>query len=186
MVQSPSMPAMLWTKFCSSLAPSGVCTTSGWNMMPYILRATLPKMAKGEPSELAEHLEALGQRDDAVAMAHPHLMALAGRPQALEQRAVLLDLDEGAAEFAMVGAFGDAAHLHAHGHLAVADAEHRHAGLEDDLRRARAADVDGRGRAARQDHGFRLDALERRFGRSGTARSRKRRRPRARGGRSAA
>ena len=45
------MPAMLWTKLASSLAPSGVCTTSGWNMMPYILRAGSPKIAKGAPSE---------------------------------------------------------------------------------------------------------------------------------------
>ncbi|CAH2402973.1 hypothetical protein MES5069_360093 [Mesorhizobium escarrei] len=120
---------------------------------------------EGRAFRFAEHLEPLGQGDDAVAVAHPHLMALAGRPQALEQRAVLLDLDEGAAEFAMVGAFGDAAHLHAHRHLAIADAEHRHTGIEDDLRRARAADVAGRGRAAGEDHRFRIDALERRFGR---------------------
>ena len=52
----------------------------------------------------------------------------------------------------------------AHRHLAVADAEHRHAGLEHDLRRARAADLGGRGRAAGQDDGLRLDALERLLG----------------------
>ena len=30
----PSAPAILWTKFASSRAPSGVCTTSGWNCTP--------------------------------------------------------------------------------------------------------------------------------------------------------
>ena len=33
MVQSPFSPAMRCTKLASSLAPSGVCTTSGWNMV---------------------------------------------------------------------------------------------------------------------------------------------------------
>jgi hypothetical protein len=33
MVQSPLQPAILCTKLRSSLAPSGVCTTSGWNMV---------------------------------------------------------------------------------------------------------------------------------------------------------
>src|SRR5262245_38165644 len=106
----------------------------------------------------AEHFEALRQRDYAVAVAHPDLMPLARRPQALEKRAVLLDLNEGTAEFTMLGTFGNAAHLHAHRHLAIADAEHRHARLEDHLRRTRAADLGGRGRAARQDHGLGLYA----------------------------
>ena len=87
-------------------------------------------------------------------------MALPVGPDAVEQRAVLLDLEEGAAEFAVVPAFDLAAELDAHRLLAVADAEHRNAGLEDDLRRARAADLDGRGRAAGKDDRLRLDALE--------------------------
>ncbi|MNC99673.1 hypothetical protein D3C83_180380 [compost metagenome] len=33
MVQSPLRPAILWVKLRRSLAPSGVCTTSGWNMV---------------------------------------------------------------------------------------------------------------------------------------------------------
>ena len=120
---------------------------------------------EGRAFRLAEHLESLGQGDDAIAVAHPHLVALAGLPEALEQRTVLLDLDEGAAELAMVRAFGDTTHLHAHGHLAIADAEHRHAGVENDLRRARAADIRRRGGTAGQDDGLGIDALERRFGR---------------------
>ena len=42
-----------------------------------------------------------------------------------------VDIEEGAAEFAVVAALDLAAELHAHGLLAVADAEHRHAGVED-------------------------------------------------------
>ena len=34
MVQSPVRPATLRTKLRISLAPSGVCTTSGWNIRP--------------------------------------------------------------------------------------------------------------------------------------------------------
>ena len=157
----PSMPAMLCTKLRSSLAPSGVCTTSGWNMMPYILRRrhrrrwrrarlpSVPNTSKPSGSEITRS---------------PWLIQtwwrwpVAHRPSNSGQS--LLDLDEGAAELAVVGALGLAAELHAHRHLAVADAEHRHAGLEHDLRRARAADLGGRGRAAGQDHRLRLDALE--------------------------
>ena len=34
MVQSPVQPQTRWVKFFSSAAPCGVCTTSGWNMVP--------------------------------------------------------------------------------------------------------------------------------------------------------
>ena len=68
------------------------------------------------------------------------------------QRAFGADRDLGAAEFAVVAAFDLAAELLGHGHLAVADAEHRHAGSEDRLRRAGAALVGHRGRAAGEDH----------------------------------
>src|SRR5690606_14669091 len=79
---------------------------------------------------------------------------------AFEQRALVLDLEEGAAELTVVAALDPAAELGAHGLLAIADAEHGDAGLEDFLRRARAADIDGRGRAAGEDHRLRTDALE--------------------------
>ena len=48
-----------------------------------------------------------------------------------------------------------------HRHLAVADAEHRNAGLEDLLRRARAVAFRHRARAAREDHALRPQARER-------------------------
>ena len=107
-------------------------------------------------------------------------------PDAVEQRAVAGHLDEGAAELAVVGALDLAAELRAHRLLAVADAEHRHAQLEDDLPARAALALVHRGRAARED-----DALGRRIRamRCGVdverAGSRNRRRSRARAGRSA-
>ncbi len=90
---------------------------------------------------VSEHRERgpLGRGDDseprrqaghAVAMTHPHLLTRAFAPNAIEQPAVTGDIDERAAEFAMVGGLGLAAQLRAHDHLAVADAEDRNALLE--------------------------------------------------------
>jgi hypothetical protein len=70
---------------------------------------------------------------------HPDLMPLADAPGGIEQAGCRLDFEIGAAEFAAVSAFDLAAELGCHGHLAVTDAEHRHAGIEDCLRRARRA-----------------------------------------------
>ena len=61
----------------------------------------------------------------------------------------------------MVSALDRAAELGGHRHLAVADAEHRHAGLEDRLRRARRSGFVDRFRAARKDHAARLHLGER-------------------------
>ena len=134
----------------------------------------------------ADHLEARRHLGDAVAMAHPHRMLLAASPSALEQAARRLDLDIGAAEFAVMAALDLAAELRGHGHLAVADAEHRHAGVEDRLRRARRACLVHGLRAAGEDHRLSASSPRRRLRPSGTARSRNRRPPRARGARSAA
>ena len=108
----------------------------------------------------ADGPEALGQPGDAIAMAHPHRIMRTRRPDALQQRARRRHGDFGAAEFAMMAALHVAAELRRHGHLAVADAEHRHAGIEDRRRRARAARVGHRGRAARQDHRLGLQTRE--------------------------
>jgi hypothetical protein len=88
-------------------------------------------------------LEPGGELRDLVAVAHPHLMALADLPEAVEQRALLGDGEEGAAEFAiplaLVTRLDPAAELVGHDLLAVADAEDRQAAVEQRLRRARAA-----------------------------------------------
>src|SRR5208282_3300931 len=65
---------------------------------------------------------------DAVAMAHPHRVALADLPNAVIQRRRLCHLDLGAAELAVMAALDLAAELLRHGLLAVTDAEHGYAG----------------------------------------------------------
>ena len=108
-----------------------------------------------------DHAEAGGQRRDLVTMAHPHLMALTPRPQAVEQRAFVLDGDERLAELAAVALFDLATQLLGQRLLAVADAQHRQAAIQDRLRNARAILVDDRGGATRQDDGRGLDPRER-------------------------
>ncbi len=73
-------------------------------------------------------------------------------------------LDLGAAEFAMMAGLDLAAELRRHGLLAVADAEHRHAGLVDRQRRQRRVLVEHRSGAAGQNHAFRPHRAERAFG----------------------
>ena len=91
-------------------------------------------------------------------------MPLAHAPGGIEQPAFGLDLDIGAAELAVMAALDVAAELGGHGHLAVADAEHRNAGIEDRLRRARRACFVHRFRAAGEDHRLRLHLREGGFG----------------------
>ncbi len=79
----------------------------------------------------ADHAEALRRLGHAVAVAHPHRIALALAPHPLEQRRILGHRHLGAAELAVVAALDRAAELLRHRLLAVADAEHRHAGLVD-------------------------------------------------------
>ena len=112
-------------------------------------------MAIGALARGAEHLEAGRQLGDAVAVAHPDRIFLALHPDALEQRTVGRHLDLGAAELAVVAAFDLAAELLGHRLLAVADAEHRHAGLIDRLGCERGALLMHRGGAAGEDHRLR-------------------------------
>ena len=131
----------------------------------------------------ADHAEARGQHGDAVAVAHPHRIVLALAPHALEQRRVLGDQNLGAAEFAVMAGLDLAAELRRHRLLAVADAEHRNAGLH----RSPAAPAARPRRAPRPARrtGSRPSASS--AGTpprpSGTARSRNRPSPRARGAR---
>src|SRR5262249_1574198 len=61
---------------------------------------------------------------------------------------------------AVVPALDLATELGRHGHLAVADAEHGHAGIEDRLRRARRARLMHGFRSARKDHALGAHFLE--------------------------
>ncbi len=116
----------------------------------------------GEGCALADahHLESRGQLVDPVAMAHPHLLARALFPQAVEEIAIRGDFEKGAAEFAVIGGRDASPQLRAHGLLAIADAEHRHAQLEHRLRRARRLRHMHRGRPARQNHRPGAEGLE--------------------------
>ena len=133
-----------------------------------------------------DRAEAWRQLGHPVAVAHPDRIFLALLPDAVEQLGIFRDLDLGAAELAVMPALDLAAELLRHRLLAVADAEHRHAGLVDRLRRERRILVEHRGRA--RPRGSRRAAASRRRRRphSGTARSRNRPPPRARAARSAA
>ena len=108
--------------------------------------------------------KARGRLGDAVAMAHPYRIALPDLPYAVIERRRLCHFDFGAAEFAMVPAFDLAAELLRHGLLAVADAEHGHAGLVDRHRRQRRVPVEHGCGPAGQDDALRLHRIERRFG----------------------
>ncbi|PAV71363.1 hypothetical protein WR25_00005 [Diploscapter pachys] len=88
-------------------------------------------------------------------------MALALGPQAVEQAAAGLHVDEGLPELATVAGDDDvAAQLRGHDLLAVTDAEDRQTGIEEALRHARAVLGRDRGRTTGQDDAGRLDPVE--------------------------
>ena len=97
------------------------------------------------------------QRLDLVAMAHPHLGPRTLWPQPVEQQAIVGNIDKGAAEFLVLGKRNAAAQLVAHRLHAIADAEHRHAELEDEIGRARRGHMRDRSRATRQDDRARVE-----------------------------
>ena len=95
-------------------------------------------MAIGALAEVPMRGKPSRRLGDAVAVAHPDRIALADLPDAVGQRRRYRQLDLGAAELAVMAGLDLAAELMRHRLLAVADAEHRHAGLVD-RHRARAA-----------------------------------------------
>src|ERR1700730_9366108 len=97
-------------------------------------------------------------------MTHPNRIALALFPYPFEQRALLQDLDLGAAEFAFMPGRDLATQLRRHRLLAIADAEDWHSGGEECVWHARRILVMHGGRAARKDHRFRRQLRERLFG----------------------
>ncbi len=64
----------------------------------------------------------------------------------------------------MMPGFNRAAQLLRHRLLAVADAEHRHAGLINRFGGERGVPIEHRGRSAREDYALRLELAQRRFG----------------------
>ena len=139
-------------------------TTSGWNIRLKKRRVLVGGDRIRRAFGARDDAEAFGQRLDPVAMAHPDLVLLARLPQPVEQRRLADDLDEGAAELALVGRRDPAAQLLGHRLLAVADGEDRHAGVEEMLRRARAVVPHHRRRPAGEDDALGLQPLERLVG----------------------
>ena len=82
-VQSRRRPATSCTKLDRSFAPSGVCTTSGWNM---VVKMGLRFVGGGERRVLG-HLDrkAVRQSRHAVAVAHPDRIFTALFPYAPKQ-----------------------------------------------------------------------------------------------------
>ena len=164
MLQSPGRPAMRRTKLPISWLPLRRVRHLGVELHGVELALLVGDGRERRALRHAHHLEARRQPRDAVAVAHPHGVALALLPHVLEQRRVAGDLQLGAAELAMVPALHAAAHLRHHGLLAVADAEHRQARLEHPVGGARRAELGDAGGAAGQDHGLGLEALQRVLG----------------------
>ena len=110
--------------------------------------------------------EARRQLGDAVAVAHPDVeqavaFGIGLVLQAVEQPGVAARPHPRRAELAVVAPLDRAAELRRHGLHAVADAEHRHAGLPHRLRRAQlVAVVVGAGMAARQHDALRREAAD--------------------------
>ena len=85
---------------------------------------------KGRALGGADDVKAGRQLGDPVAMAHPHLVPRARIPCAREELIADIDVEEGAAEFAMVRQLDLAAKRFDHRLLPVADAEYRQAEVE--------------------------------------------------------
>ena len=119
--------------------------------------------AKGAPSLVPTARNPSGREITRLAVAHPDLVGFARPPHAVEQGGTSASTRSAArSEFAMVRGFDRAAQDIDHGLLAVADAEHRQAEVEDGRRRRRRAFCRNGRRAARQDDGLRAEVPDRR------------------------
>ena len=164
MVQSPRQPGDLADEIAQiSLAPSGVCTTSGWNISAVITAPLVGDHGERRIRRHAGDVEARRHRGDAVAVAHPDRMPLARSPRPHRTAARGLRPRHRRGRTRGDGRLRPRRRAARHRHLAVADAEHRHAGVEDRLRRARRAGLVHRCRAAGQDDRLRLHLAEGRF-----------------------
>ena len=108
-----------------------------------------------------DDVETVGDRDHAVAVTHPHLGPPARRPEVGEEIAASDDIEPGAAELAALTRLHAPAQRRAHRLLAIADAEHGHAELENPGIGARRRGASHRGRPAREDERRRRRAVGR-------------------------
>src|SRR5580700_5232512 len=79
--------------------------------------------------------ETFRQLRNAVAVTHPHRVALADFPDAIGERRRFCYLDFGTAKFPVMPGLDFAAELVRHGLFAITDAKHRHSSLIDRHRR---------------------------------------------------
>src|SRR5215831_6421096 len=116
------------------------------------------------PFRYSHDLEAWWQPRYAVAVAHPHRIALALGPHILEEQRIARHLELRAAELSVVPAFHATTQLRHHRLLAIADAEHGQAGGEDPVRRPRGSELGDAGGSAGEDHRPRAQTLQRVLG----------------------
>jgi len=150
------------------LGPVGGVDDLGMELHAEHAPAVVGDGGKGRAVGHGHGAEAVGCADDLVAVAHPDLVLLALGPDALEQGAVLGHLDEGAAEFAVVGGFDLAAGLGDHGLFAVTNTEHGQAAhgrgrVEQGLGRPGCRLLMDGGRPARQNHALGAEGLDEGF-----------------------
>ncbi len=183
MVQSPGEPADVAHEIGDQPPAVGRVDHFGVELRAVELALLVGDHREGRAVADRDDLETGGEAGDLVAVAHPHLVPLADVPEAVEQRAFLGHGEEGAAEFAAFARLVPGAHfaaeLVAHHLLAVADAQDRHAGLEQDFGARGAAFIGHSGGRAGQDDAFGLQAGGMRPRPARTGRFRNRRRPRA-------
>ena len=159
MVQSPVKPARS-VKFPRMRRAVDGVVDLGVELHGVEVALRVRRDGEGGAGRGADHREARGEGGDAVAVAHPDLLA-AGLEKAREKRVLRLGGgDEGAAELGVVAGFDPAAELGHHGLLAVADAEDGDAEGEDLRGGARAAVGGDAGGAAGEDDGLRPERGE--------------------------
>ena len=142
-VHDEPQPQMPCTKLPSSSPPPCVWTTSGWNWMPQSGRSRWRTAANGEWSLDASSVKPSGRRSTRSPWLIQTVRALGSGEPGEERIAPLLELELRAAVLAIVGLLDHAAELLAQQLEPVADAEHRHAEVEqlavrDTARRRRA------------------------------------------------
>ena len=129
------------------VAPRGVCTTSGWNWIPYRLRSGAAEAGERRRVGLGRRPEALRQPRDRVAVAHPDRL-LRSMPANRPSSAVIVTL---AGPYSRGRRQDVAAELVGHQLGAVADPEDGDPAGPDGRVRPWRIDVVDRDRAARED-----------------------------------
>ena len=136
-------PADMAYEICQQLAAVGRVHDFRMELRAVIFAFLVGDDREGRTVAGGDDLETGREFGDLVTMAHPHLVALAGLPKPVEQRAGFGHGQIGAPELAALTRFMPWPHLSAellcHDLLTVADTEDRQAAVEQHLWRTRAA-----------------------------------------------